>query len=808
MSMKSKKKILIGLAVLFSLLVVAVAVLPFMIDVDKYRPEIVAKANEKINGKLSIGKMQLSLWGQIRVNVDGIELFDSNGGKVLGVKDVFFHIPFSSLFSGSPLLTLKLNSPQVWVMKNKEGKMNLMEIAKSEPAAVQTTPPASAEKTSPSSPKELPAMAKKARFGIEILHADVNYQDVTTATTSQVKDLNILIKDLSIERPSEIEFWANLETQVGKTLSVTGPVKATAKITPKFNGTEFQEASVDAKATMDDVVISMPGLFEKKKGIPANLTSRLSVTNHSALVHQLDIAFFNAKVEGKASAENWDNDGTLTLDLKSNEIDLKPWAELVPMLKEYDLKGTAHFNADAHGKMSSPQYRFEAFVKDFIAKAPKVKGEPKMQVHVKVVTDKLEDFSVVMQAPGNHLEMKVVAENFKKPKVDIRVASSGLDLDTIMDLPKEPAKAADSKAGKDAPKEPAKAAQTAGKPAGEEDMDVLLEPLRTNEAAKNMTVNISAKMASLKAYDVKLTDLNLAMGMKNLNVAIDNAGFKLWEGQFSAKMDMQLAPKTPTYHFNTKIAGLNIQKAVESSFALFKNTLLGKATFNIEGTGQSFTTLKAKRNLNAKGSMNIAEAKFATIDIAKVLGDGVNKAIAEKLPQLKDKKITVPSDTESKYTSMTSDFTIQNGVFNAPNFFAKAESGKGIDVKGSTSYGLLDSTIKANWELIDTYNLTHAKELSVEQSGVRVEHILTDGNEPLKIPVGVEGSTAAPQFLYTGALEALSKVVLKNVGNAVAERAKGEARKQIQEASQKALKQASPDLQNAVKNLGGKLFGN
>ncbi len=806
--MKSKKKILIGLAVLFSLLVVAVAVLPFMIDVDKYRPEIVAKANEKINGKLSIGKMQLSLWGQIRVNVDGIELFDSNGGKVLGVKDVFFHIPFSSLFSGSPLLTLKLNSPQVWVMKNKEGKMNLMEIAKSEPAAVQTTPPASAEKTSPSSPKELPAMAKKARFGIEILHADVNYQDVTTATTSQVKDLNILIKDLSIERPSEIEFWANLETQVGKTLSVTGPVKATAKITPKFNGTEFQEASVDAKATMDDVVISMPGLFEKKKGIPANLTSRLSVTNHSALVHQLDIAFFNAKVEGKASAENWDNDGTLTLDLKSNEIDLKPWAELVPMLKEYDLKGTAHFNADAHGKMSSPQYRFEAFVKDFIAKAPKVKGEPKMQVHVKVVTDKLEDFSVVMQAPGNHLEMKVVAENFKKPKVDIRVASSGLDLDTIMDLPKEPAKAADSKAGKDAPKEPAKAAQTAGKPAGEEDMDVLLEPLRTNEAAKNMTVNISAKMASLKAYDVKLTDLNLAMGMKNLNVAIDNAGFKLWEGQFSAKMDMQLAPKTPTYHFNTKIAGLNIQKAVESSFALFKNTLLGKATFNIEGTGQSFTTLKAKRNLNAKGSMNIAEAKFATIDIAKVLGDGVNKAIAEKLPQLKDKKITVPSDTESKYTSMTSDFTIQNGVFNAPNFFAKAESGKGIDVKGSTSYGLLDSTIKANWELIDTYNLTHAKELSVEQSGVRVEHILTDGNEPLKIPVGVEGSTAAPQFLYTGALEALSKVVLKNVGNAVAERAKGEARKQIQEASQKALKQASPDLQNAVKNLGGKLFGN
>ena len=52
MSMKSKKKILIGLAVLFSLLVVAVAVLPFMIDVDKYRPEIVAKANEKINGKI------------------------------------------------------------------------------------------------------------------------------------------------------------------------------------------------------------------------------------------------------------------------------------------------------------------------------------------------------------------------------------------------------------------------------------------------------------------------------------------------------------------------------------------------------------------------------------------------------------------------------------------------------------------------------------------------------------------------------------------------------------------------------------
>jgi len=84
------KKILMIVGGLFALLLVAMIAIPFFVDVDKYRPQIVSKANEYLNGKLEVGKLSLSLWGQIKVKIDGLSLSDPKGTKVFGVQDAFF----------------------------------------------------------------------------------------------------------------------------------------------------------------------------------------------------------------------------------------------------------------------------------------------------------------------------------------------------------------------------------------------------------------------------------------------------------------------------------------------------------------------------------------------------------------------------------------------------------------------------------------------------------------------------------------------------------------------------------------------
>ena len=42
---------------------------PLLIDVDKYRPLIIQKADEQLNGKLELGKLGLSLWGRVKIEI-------------------------------------------------------------------------------------------------------------------------------------------------------------------------------------------------------------------------------------------------------------------------------------------------------------------------------------------------------------------------------------------------------------------------------------------------------------------------------------------------------------------------------------------------------------------------------------------------------------------------------------------------------------------------------------------------------------------------------------------------------------------
>ena len=150
---------------------------------------------------------------------------------------------------------------------------------------------------------------------------------------------------------------------------------------------------------------------------------------------------------------------------------------------------------------------------------------------------------------------------------------------------------------------------------------------------------------------------------------------------------------------------------------------------------------------------------------------------------------------------ISSHFSIQNGKFTAPDFVAKAIANQGIDLKGSTSANLLDETLDVSWDVIDTYNLTHAKDLSVEQSGVKVEHILADGSSPVHFPIHVGCKMSAPCYSYSEVPLFLSKIVLGNVSRAVTGKAKEKLHEELQKRGSSIIEQvAPPSIQNQLKN--------
>lgn len=806
------KKLGIVLGVLVTLFLAAALILPSVVNVDQYRPKIVQAVNERLRGNFELGHLQLSLWGQIRIAVEGLSLKDQQNREILSVRDAYFHIPFLSILSGSPTLDFKMKEPVLNVVKNKVGQLNVMtlkkETAPAPGAPAATAPQAPQAQPSPSSTggMELPGIVTRAKLGLEMRNALVHYQDEKTGLSTQVKDLNLVVRDLSMSRPTEWEVWADLNTQMGKSLKVEGPVRLTGKATPEFQGATFQQIKMTSHLDLDKLAILMPGLFEKKSGIPAHLDVALTGSEKLTVIDSLSAQFFNAEVKAKGAVYP-----QLAFEAGSNRVELSPWVELIPMLKDYQLNGAFRFVASAHGTSEQPQYKASFNLDGLTAKAPKLKTQPRFDAAVSVSTDQIDRMTLTMTAPGNQLSVDGKLVSFSKPRAEFQVISTGMDLDQLIDFPP-----AGQKAKATPPAGEAATPQKSGEEKGEgktgpakSDYDALLEPLRENPIAQNTVATVNLNMKSLKAYQVMMTDLTCKLLMKDLVLGMTSCGMKLFQGAVQAKADLQFKPpahpKTPSYQFSTQVTSLNLSQAVESQMALFKNTVKGLASFSMTGQGESFNPESAMIRLKAKGNMGIQKATFATIDVMKMVQEAVNQSIgkiAEKVPALKGKGVNQLPGHESRYEVVSSDFTLQDGKFSAPNFIAKAIPKEGIDLKGATVVGILNYAVDANLEVSDTYNLTQLKDVSVDVSGVKVDHVFSEGNAPVRFPIHIGCTLMAPCYSYTQVPEYLGKVALNNISSALTGKAKDELRKQ----AEAAIKQAVPpsvqnQLQDKLKGL-------
>ena len=768
------KKLAIAFGGLVAILIVAIIVIPLVVDVDKYRPQIVGKANEYLNGKMELGKLSLSLWGQIRVEVDGLTLSDPAGRQVVAVKNAYFHLPFTSILSGSPELTFKMDQPDVNVIKYKSGKINVMGLMKPTPAEA----PASHNMA-------LPAIATRARLGIDLKDAHLTYKDELTGLDTKV-DLNVIIKDLSLSRPMDLEVWSDLNLTLGKTFALKGPIRLTGKAQPVLAGQKFDHLTLSANLDGDNLEMNSPGMFEKKKGMALNGKLALTASADVAKLESLVLKFFNAEVKASGELTHLQAVGTapanplVNLSLESNAIDFKPWVELVPMLKDFDLGGTAQLTANVNGPANKINYKAEFKVDGLTAKAPKLKAQPRIDALVSIVTDQIDHLTMTMKAPGNELSIQGKLASFTKPHGEFQVTSSGMDLDQLVDFPppaaaKAPAQASgDTAVGKtDAAKAPVA------------NYDAMLDSLRKNKIAADTAINVGVNIKLLKAYNVKMTDIGGKLYFKDMVAGLDAFTMKVFNGSTKSYFAANLKPQAPTYRFGSGVDGLSLAQAVESQLALFKNTMVGTLHFDIAGEGASFNPDPAMQNLKARGNLKVAQANFTTIDVGKMVSEALNKSIekvGEKVPQVKGKGLhSIPSG-KTKYDLVSSDFTIAGGIFTAPNFVAKAAPNDGIDLRGDVTVGMKEKSLKTNWEVIDTYDLTGAKAISVDQAGVHVDHILAEGNGPIKFPIHAGCTLLAPCYSYTEVPEYFAKVALGNVTNAVAGRAKAEVQNRVQNA--------------------------
>ncbi|CAN5951492.1 unnamed protein product [Sphagnum jensenii] len=696
------------------------------VDVDKYRPQIVTAANQQLNGSLELGKLSLSLWGKIHIGVDGLKVTDSEKKEVVSVKDASFDMPYLSVLEGAPLVTVSLKQPDITVTKDKDGKMNVMTLAKvskeAAPAAGAAATPAPV-KTASDGKIELPSIAVNAHFGILIENAKLTYKDQTMALSNTIDNLNLRVKDFSLSRKTELELWADLKTQMGSDLRVEGPLKLTADLSPEISGGEFKSATVNANFSADDLTIEKGVLFIKKKGVPMNFKFSGTLDQTSLKLKEASVRFHNAEVVVNGVFQK---EAGADFHFEAKPVELKSWSELIPMLKEYELEGKLGLKGNVKGKPEAINYDAKLTIENFAAKGPNLKAKPLINGSIDVSTDKIDRFFIDLKGPGNEVTLDGKLISFSKPQITFAIASpKGMDLDQWIEFPKTEAsaKGADAKA---------KAAPAGNVPQEPADLDAMVDPLRKNEMAKGMSVDGSVAIAFIKAKGIRIDDIALKLQFKNLIAAISGLRMKMYDGSLSGSFSTDLKPKEPAYNLNFALNGLDMQKAVESQFQSFKDTLIGKLSASMQGGGSSFNADAAKKHLQMKGDFKILNAAFQTLNISKMVNDALTGSmgkIADKVPMLKGKDLHISPSGGSKYDSIASNFTINNGTLDAPNFVAKATPRQGIDIKGSTKMGLIDESLDAKWELTDTYHTTGADQLTVNVAGKDIHNFLAKGEK-------------------------------------------------------------------------------
>ncbi|MDQ6735833.1 MAG: AsmA family protein, partial [Nitrospirota bacterium] len=141
------KNVLIGFSLVIALLIVAVLLLPFLIDLNNYKDRYQPMIEEALNRKVALHDLRLTIIPRIGVRIAGFTVMDD---------PAFSQTPFASLTSldiGIKLIPLlrgrveveeiTLKEPVITVIKNQHGALNVSTIGKQGP------PPSEAPKEAP-----------------------------------------------------------------------------------------------------------------------------------------------------------------------------------------------------------------------------------------------------------------------------------------------------------------------------------------------------------------------------------------------------------------------------------------------------------------------------------------------------------------------------------------------------------------------------------------------------------------------------------------------------------------------------------
>jgi AsmA protein len=317
--MKSAIKII---AIIVAVLLVVAVALPFVIDVNHFRPEIEQQLSAALGRQVKLGNMNLSILGG-SVSAADLSIADDPGfskqpfiqAKGLEVGVELMPLIFSKTLN---VTNLTIDHPQVSLLKDAKGRWNFSSLgAKAGTADPHPAPaPAPAKKTTikPNAPASNPELSVGK---LEIKDGSVMMANISSRAKPQVfPNVNVTVQNFSFTASFPFTLSADLPGGGGVKLEGTaGPIPATdAALTP-----------LHAKVAVNKLNLAASGFVDPASGIAGiadfngTVTSdgRQAKSNGTASVDKLKVS-----PKGSPAARTVELKYATTHDLEKDSGDL------------------------------------------------------------------------------------------------------------------------------------------------------------------------------------------------------------------------------------------------------------------------------------------------------------------------------------------------------------------------------------------------------------------------------------------------------------------------------------------------------
>jgi AsmA protein len=259
----NKKKVLIIIGVIFAVLVVVALSLPFLVNVDKFRPQVQTQASAALGREVTIGKLKLAVLSG-GITADDIAIADDPGysnqpfvkAKSLDVGVDFWPLIFSKALHVN---TLTLQDPEIHLVKGAGGKWNYSSVG------TKASSDTKRGRRKPAEPEQKPA-ASSAPQDFSIGRFEINNGRVIVNNASSkphtYEDVNVVAKNIS---PTSVVPFTVSAKSPGE-----GKVSLDGRAGP-LNREDASQTPVEADVNVEHMDLASTGFLDPSSGIAGTL---------------------------------------------------------------------------------------------------------------------------------------------------------------------------------------------------------------------------------------------------------------------------------------------------------------------------------------------------------------------------------------------------------------------------------------------------------------------------------------------------------------------------------------------------------